>query len=84
MLISFIKVILFGIQFACSSFLSLHLIFAFAVGSVHCCIYLSCCKLLPEGISVISSNRTIWHVYELDLPALLSKEARSWSERRSK
>jgi len=49
----------------------------YSVDSIYRCIYLCCRKLLHKGIDVIPSHHIIWHLHELDLPALLPKEIRS-------
>ena len=45
-----------------------------SVDSISCCTHLNCCKLLRKGFDVLSTSFAVWHLYELDLPALLPKE----------
>jgi hypothetical protein len=56
-------------------------LYVYLVDSIYCCIYLGCCKLLHQGSDVIPSHHIIWHLHELDLPALLPKEIRSRPQR---
>ena len=56
----------------------------YTVDSISCCIDLHCCKLLRKWLDVLPPSSVVWHLYELDLPPLLSKETWDWPERRSK
>lgn len=56
----------------------------YTVDSISCCIDLHCCKLLRKGLDVLPPSSDVWHLYELDLPPLLSKETWDRPKRGSK
>jgi hypothetical protein len=48
--------------------------FGYTVDSISCCIDIHSWKHLHIQLYVLPPSSVVWHVYELDLPPLLSKE----------